>query len=652
MVLPFSFQKEHKRTGCEDAPPVSTPEYAIVCDGLGGAGLTRHTLPPQELGDEPIVRTSAYLGSRVVCNCVEAYYARNSSELMKSLADSELTEEKILTFLNGLKVSLVETMGTQMEDYGIQPQKGKSLKIFPTTLASFVCYEKEETIFVLVIWAGDSRVYYLSPEKGLQLLSMDDARGAADTMGSASEMTNCISAGNTFTLNYALYELPKPGIIFCCSDGCFDYIPSPLQLEWGILYSILNELPKMTGNDFITNFAAAIRDTVYSDIGDDTTMAGMLCDIESSEEIGKLYGTRMKWLEPETEKIVGALQAVRAGYQERTAARKICLRYEDRIIAVLKEATCEALLRGVPKVLVNVLSGLPEYVTFCENVSSINQQLEQEEQRQLKELENRLKPLKERCKKLLILDKYTQLRMKKKSMKSILEPISQAVPDYSCSSAQLMIHACIKLIEHSEFNKQVSHAGIPEADWEKNLQSKTDALKYMLQVLKENDPFVVDMWEQSVSAVLMSESSKFATTEYGEKLWQKVLHDSDYDIPCSLTRKCIEEYKYLKKLGIPTAQERSANKAVKMRSAAEYFFSACQEAIMDAAFATNAPPLDYLEHYGDVSATEVNAFADARIAVAQLDEKIQTAQNTITEIWEKYRGDYQLFCTEIEKGAI
>lgn len=42
MMFPFSFQKGNKTAGCEDAPPVSNIRFSVVCDGLGGAGSTKH----------------------------------------------------------------------------------------------------------------------------------------------------------------------------------------------------------------------------------------------------------------------------------------------------------------------------------------------------------------------------------------------------------------------------------------------------------------------------------------------------------------------------------------------------------------------------------------------------------------------------------
>ena len=81
-------------------------------------------------------------------------------------------------------------------------------------------------------------MYVLSPTKGLQLLSLDDAVNADREMNSASEMNNCISAGNAFRLNYSIFEMDEPGIVFCCSDGCFDYLPSPLHFEWLVLHCL------------------------------------------------------------------------------------------------------------------------------------------------------------------------------------------------------------------------------------------------------------------------------------------------------------------------------------------------------------------------------------------------------------------------------
>lgn len=80
ILYPFSFQKEIKPGFCEDAPPVATDRYAIVCDGLGGAGHTKHLLPDEENPGTVTERTSAYLGSRIVAERVERFFAEHWEE--------------------------------------------------------------------------------------------------------------------------------------------------------------------------------------------------------------------------------------------------------------------------------------------------------------------------------------------------------------------------------------------------------------------------------------------------------------------------------------------------------------------------------------------------------------------------------------------
>ena len=83
-LYPFSFQKEIKPGFCEDAPPVATDRYAIVCDGLGGAGHTKHSLPDEENPGTVTERTSAYLGSRIVADRVERFFAEHWEEWASS----------------------------------------------------------------------------------------------------------------------------------------------------------------------------------------------------------------------------------------------------------------------------------------------------------------------------------------------------------------------------------------------------------------------------------------------------------------------------------------------------------------------------------------------------------------------------------------
>lgn len=82
MMFPFSFQKGNKTAGCEDAPPVSNIRFSVVCDGLGGAGSTKHKV--EEAGTV-VMRTSGYLGSRVVADSVTDFYDVNYERIANIL---------------------------------------------------------------------------------------------------------------------------------------------------------------------------------------------------------------------------------------------------------------------------------------------------------------------------------------------------------------------------------------------------------------------------------------------------------------------------------------------------------------------------------------------------------------------------------------
>lgn len=293
MMLPFSFQKGNKAAGCEDAPPVSNIKFSVVCDGLGGAGSTKHKV--EEAGTV-VMRTSGYLGSRVVADSVTDFYDVNYERIANILFSNGNSVIALQAVIEELKSTIKTALSTKMTKLGIDPMltRKKALKIFPTTLASALYFQDSEKLKILAIWAGDSRVYVLSPTKGLQLLSLDDAVNADREMNSASEMNNCISAGNAFRLNYSIFEMDEPGIVFCCSDGCFDYLPSPLHFEWLVLQTILSCVPNVTSDNLGEAFANSVRDSVYQSIGDDTTMAGTIYKINSTNELRETFAVRME----------------------------------------------------------------------------------------------------------------------------------------------------------------------------------------------------------------------------------------------------------------------------------------------------------------------------------------------------------------------
>ena len=298
-MIPFGFQIPFKSSGCEDAPPVYSDRCSVVCDGLGGSGSRRHC-KASEKGKTMEEHTSAYIGSRLVADCVTRFIDQNYDALQTAACSQADGTESIPGMLSRLKKEITADLERGMAEYRIPESaiRGRTFKVFPTTLAAAVYFPQGEETVVLGLWAGDSRIYLLTPDKGLQLLSRDDS-DIADEMGSVSEMNNCISADGDYWLNYAVYRLHSPqAAVFCCSDGCFDMICSPMHLEWLWLYGMLNCNAEASGPETGTVIAESIRNKIYESPCDDTTMCGALIGMDSTAAVKEVFGPRFESFNP------------------------------------------------------------------------------------------------------------------------------------------------------------------------------------------------------------------------------------------------------------------------------------------------------------------------------------------------------------------
>lgn len=397
ILYPFSFQKEIKPGFCEDAPPVATDRYAIVCDGLGGAGHTKHLLPDEENPGAVTERTSAYLGSRIVADRVERFFAEHWEEW----AGPEQTPE-IGVYAGQLKEALDRAIQDCVEKMRIRIPVGKTIKIFPTTLASAVFLPCEDGLRVAAIWAGDSRVYLLTPSKGLRLLSLDDADGAAESMNSGTVMTNCVYAGSFF-LNYCVYTLREPGLVFCCSDGCFDYLRSPLHLEWLLLHTIQN-MPQEDGRQPGEILGESIRDGIYQTIRDDTTMAGLCVGLPSIASLQEAFRTRTEDLDPMAVQMNGYIMEKNAALDALDKARRVCRLNESKVSDRIQRVVGETLSSRKPTNLYEALKGFGAFSGYEAWEAEGLEQLDTE----FRERENRIeRDLKERnrlCRSQFLID--------------------------------------------------------------------------------------------------------------------------------------------------------------------------------------------------------------------------------------------------------
>ena len=149
------------------------------------------------------------------------------------------------------------------------------------------------------LWAGDSRCYALSPQKGLLQLTKDD-NGTDDAMLAlmqSPQMTNSISASHEFKINRRDYEMGMPCMLFAASDGVFDYLPSPLLVE----YNILNTLQLSSSVAEWRNRLQVILDVWKQD---DVSMALDLPGFKDFDEVKRAFSPRYELLKTNYKDVV------------------------------------------------------------------------------------------------------------------------------------------------------------------------------------------------------------------------------------------------------------------------------------------------------------------------------------------------------------
>lgn len=226
-----------------------TDNSAVVCvfDGCGGLGARKY--------DTFQGHTGAYMASRTVAGAICDWY-NDSLDIKWGQARKNL---------DGLKKYIMQGYEV-VSQYAVERLKisGTMVRKFPTTLALAYIEKSENRIMAHIVWAGDSRVYLLD-HNGLAQLTKDDTEveDAMENLTSDAPMTNVLSADGQFHLNYKSVQLSHPAFIFAATDGCFGYIPSPMEFEGTILQEFVrSKTPRQFRNQLYEQLVDCAGDDI------------------------------------------------------------------------------------------------------------------------------------------------------------------------------------------------------------------------------------------------------------------------------------------------------------------------------------------------------------------------------------------------------
>lgn len=263
-----------------------------VFDGCGGLGFVPY---PGFQG-----HTGAWVASRLACGAAHDWFRACHAENWQS--SEEMTASLNLWLKKGLEKGPV--YGNSLLAIG-----GSMVRDFPCTIALALVRLEEEQPVLYLAWAGDSRVYLLD-RRGLAQLTADDSEesDAFDNLSNDGELTNLLSSDGNYTLHHKRLPLDsrEPQLIFAATDGCFGYIPSPMEFEYTICRSILEVKS-------VNTLRSNLRETFKKTAGDDFSFACMSFFAGSYEGIQQLAALRVQALE---ETILPRLYADRAAARE------------------------------------------------------------------------------------------------------------------------------------------------------------------------------------------------------------------------------------------------------------------------------------------------------------------------------------------------
>ncbi len=262
-----------------------------VFDGCGGLGAAKYP------GFQD--HTGAYMASRLACGAVHDWYRAHGEDEWK-------TPRQLLESLDSFIRKGLEFGGT----YGNSRLRirGSMVRDFPSTIALALARQEGGVVAVYLVWAGDSRVYLLN-DRGLSQLTTDDSEvtDAFENLTSDGELTNLLSSDGKYSLHCKRLKLGGPALIFAATDGCFGYIPSPMEFEYTICKAIVDA-------GTVKDLQEGLRQEFRKTAGDDFALCGMSLGYGDYEAIRKMAGLRAEALEN------GCLRLLK---QDRTAAEDL-----------------------------------------------------------------------------------------------------------------------------------------------------------------------------------------------------------------------------------------------------------------------------------------------------------------------------------------
>ena len=244
-------------------------------DGCGGAGARTHGYYTGH--------TEAYMAARL---CAGSFY-----DHFRNLFPGRYSAAELTSGVFGPKtVQRLMDFSPPKDETGFVI-KGSSVRTLPSTAAvALIQQEKDDSMLVSALWAGDSRVYILD-STGLAQLTVDDTT-VSDPMLNLYEdgiLRNIFCADKPVQLHCKTIRMTNPFLVFSATDGCFGYLSTPMEFEGILLETLLkSKCP--------AEWEQRLMEVIGSIAGDDHTLCMAAYGFGSYAAIQKSFAKRFDYL--------------------------------------------------------------------------------------------------------------------------------------------------------------------------------------------------------------------------------------------------------------------------------------------------------------------------------------------------------------------
>lgn len=249
-----------------------------VFDGCGGIGSKRYR-QMQDL-------SGAYIASRLAALITREWLTEQTPE-------SDMGERFDLSRYCAYLLSDAQEFYQRYLSDGDSLISGSMVQRLPTTMCLARLSQPDAGyVSCQMLWAGDSRIYILTPD-GLRLYTSDDLEMKQDPFDNLyrdSPLSNYLSLSRAFEIHERTVSMQTPCIVLAATDGCFGYLPTPMHFEHMLLSTLCSSGSLAQWQEALTRGLGMAK-------SDDSTLAAAVVGFNTYEHMRRAFIPRLETLE-------------------------------------------------------------------------------------------------------------------------------------------------------------------------------------------------------------------------------------------------------------------------------------------------------------------------------------------------------------------